>query len=288
MVRRVMVLLVLAGAVFANAQTAQTTCNVTVFNAGSFPNNTRLGSINRWHNAIGVSDALGNFIRFQGGTIEPLHIQVPGDTPSMTYRNAFGVIVGFFLDNNFVEHGFMNSNGQTTVFDYPGTGANTELRGINRYGTLVGVASTSSKPLLMFVYRGGKFTTIDVGADPDPATISDTGVIVGNHSVAASGGGTVTHGFVYVNGKVQDVSFPGADQTMLRDINASGVIVGVYQKFLTGGGFTQGTFLIRNGQFVEAKIPGNFPELNGINGFGEVAGTTNDATHNQGFVGTCP
>lgn len=287
MMRRLIFLLVTGCGVMALAQTPTTTCNVTVFNAGSFSNDTRMGNINRWHNAIGVSDAIGNFIRYKGGTIQALHIPVPGDTPSMTYRNAFGVTVGFFFDNNFGEHGFMYSNGQTTVIDYPG-GTNTEVRGINRYGTMVGVAGSSSNPLFAFVDRGGKFTMIDVGPDPDPATISDTGVIIGNHSVAATGGGTVQHGFIYVNGKVQDVSFPGADETMLRDINASGVIVGVYHKFLTGGAFTQGTFLIRNGQFVEATLPGDFAELNGINGFGEVSGTTNGPIHKEGFVGTCP
>lgn len=257
-------------------------CSFTLFDVGS-SGATRPGRINRWHNTIGNAESIGNFIRYPGGTVKPLVVPVPGDTPSIAYRNAFGVMVGFFFDNNFIEHGFVFANGQTTVFDYPGA-ANTELRSINRWGTLLGIASFTNQPAFMFIYKNGHFTTLNAGDAPDPAAISDAGVIVGSHTVTNSSGGQVQHGFVLAGGKLQDILFPGADDTQINDINGQGHIVGVYHI-----GLTTRSFMIKDGQYLNITGPGT-TQVNGINGFDEIVGTidTSSTTRpTRGFVGKC-
>src|SRR5437763_11515792 len=105
-------------------------CQFTLFDVGtsgaSFANR-----INRWHTVIGNSESVGNFARWPSGGVTKIVIPVNGDEPSIAERNYYGVMVGWFFDPNFIEHGFVFAKGVTTVFDYPGA-SGTELHGINK------------------------------------------------------------------------------------------------------------------------------------------------------------
>lgn len=263
----------------ASDPVAAASCQFTTFDVGSGP--TFAGRINRWHNVIGTGETgSGFFIRYPEGTIKTLAAAVPGDLQAISYRNAFGVMVGFFEtgtpDTNFFEHGFVSANGKTTQFDYPGA-ENTQLYGINRYGSMVGTANLPGQPTFMFEYKGGRFRTLNVGKNPVPGAISDTGVIVGTHTVTTISGAEVEHGFVLANGSVQDAVFPGADNTELHDINALGHMVGTYQV-----GSVTNSFLFKDGQFFTIK-GSDVTQASGINGFDQVVG----AIGSHGFIAQC-
>ncbi len=69
---------------------------------------------------------------------------VPG--ASATFARAIsnsGVIAGFFIDGSGNTHGFTYANGTFKTIDFPGA-TSTEVHGINKYGTLVGLYRTSS------------------------------------------------------------------------------------------------------------------------------------------------
>ena len=266
----------------ASDSIATAACQFTTFDVGKGP--TFAGRINRWHNVIGTGDTgSGFFIRYSDGTIKTLVVTVPGDLQSISYRNYFGVMVGFFEtgtpDTGFLEHGFVDANGKTTQFDYPGA-ENTQLYSINRYGSIVGTANLPGQSTFMFKYTGGHFFTLNAGKNPIPGAISDAGVIVGTHTVTTTSGTEVEHGFVLANGSLQDVVFPGADNTELHDINAQGHIIGTY---LVGS--TPNSFLVKDGQFLTIKGT-DVTQVSGINGFDQVVGTLNFGQH--GFIAQCP
>jgi hypothetical protein len=273
-------ILIIATTSSASDSVATAACQFTTFDVGNGP--TFAGRINRWHNVIGTGETgSGFFIRYPDGAVKTLVVTVPGDLQAISYRNAFGVMVGFFEsgtpDTNFVEHGFIDTNGQVKVFDYPGA-ENTQLYGINRYGSIVGTANLPGQPTFMFKYSGGHFLTLAAGKNPVPGAISDTGVIVGTHTVTTSAGTEVEHGFVLANGSLQDVVFPGADNTELHDVNALGHIVGTYQV-----GSVINSFLIEDGQFLKVK-GSDVTQASGINGFDQVVG----AIGSHGFIAKCP
>jgi hypothetical protein len=117
-------------------------------------------------------------------------------------------------------------------------------------------------------------------------SISDTGVIVGNTI------GTLSNrGFVLTNGQFHDFDFPGANRTSISDINASGTIVGQFGTS-TGGGsfiFKNGTFFVPTLRTADGKTFSG-GTINGINGFGAIAGTVgiifpNDPSAGEGFLG---
>src|SRR5207245_7320496 len=69
----------------------------------------------------------------------------PFDVPGAITTEAFGIntagdIVGFYVDTNFIFHGFLFSGGTYTTIDYT-DGTTAYLFGINDLGQIVGIAS---------------------------------------------------------------------------------------------------------------------------------------------------
>ena len=264
---------------FTMAQTPAS-CTFTLFDFGGDQGAQPTG-INRWHNVVGNS-AAGPFIRFSDGRIQQLPF-----TGFLGKRNAFGVTVGTFSTVANQTQGFIQNGTQRTVVDFPGA-THTELRGINRYGTVVGNADASGKFSVALKIKNGKTVVLPFGDNTSvsPQAISDTGVIVGNHLVPERNNpGTLDlHGFVFANGQFIDFLFPGATSTSANDINASGTIVGDF-----GSPNGPGHYIYSGGKFFTVKLPGASGILSGINGFGELTGFIfqNSAPFSRGFVGKC-
>jgi uncharacterized membrane protein len=255
-------------------------CTFTLFDFGGDSGAQPTG-VNRWGNVVGNS-AVGPFIRFTDGRIQKLPFG-----GFLGKRNAFGVTVGTFSTADNHTHGFVQKGSQRTTVDFPGA-THTELRGINRYGSVVGNADASGKFSVALEIRNGKTIVLPFGNNTSvsPQAISDTGVIVGNHLVPEPGNPNVldSHGFVFVNGHLLDFMFPGATSGAANDINASGMIVGDF-----GGPNGPGHYIFSGGKFFTVKLPGASGVLNGINGFGEITGFIfqNTPPLSRGFVGKC-
>jgi uncharacterized membrane protein len=267
-----------ASSIVTLAQTPAS-CTFTLFDFGG-DSGAQPSGINRWGNVVGNS-TVGPFIRFTDGRIQKLPFGFVGK------RNAFGVTVGTFSTADNRTHGFIQNGKRRTTVDFPGA-THTELRGINRYGSVVGNADASGKFSIALEIRSGKTIVLPFGNNTSvsPQAISDTGVIVGSYFVPEANNPSTldTHGFVFANGRFMDFMFPGAKFGTANDINASGMIVGDF-----GGPNGPGHYIFSDGKFFTVKLPGGSGVLNGINGFGEITGFIfqNTPPLSRGFVGKC-
>ena len=179
------------------------------------------------------------------------------------YSNAFGVndsgdIVGHYNDVSTGGHGFLYtpSSGFMTL-DEPdettGPAYGTQLLGINKAGSIVGIYETGTYNTPSYGSHGflytpgdGQFTTLD---DPNAVSstyafgINNAGDIVGNyvdasgssHGFLDSGGTFQTLGVAKANGANAIVAFQTLDDpnavgfTSAYGINDSGMIVGSYK-----------------------------------------------------------
>jgi len=279
---RFAVLALLSGLSTVTMAQTPASCTFTLFDFGG-DSGAQPSGVNRWGNVVGNS-AVGPFIRFTDGQIQKLNF-----VGSVGKRNAFGVTVGSFSTADNHTHGFIQNGAQRTIVDFPGA-THTVLRGINRYGSVVGSADASGTFSVALEIRNGKTIVLPFGDNTSvsPQALSDTGVIVGNYLVPEVNNPSVveTHGFVLANGQFTDFLFPGATSGTANDINATGVIVGDFGGTPNGPGH----YIYSGGKFFAVKLPGNNAgSLSAINGFGEITGFIfqNTAPFSRGFVGKC-
>jgi hypothetical protein len=127
--------------------------------------------------------------------------------------NPAGAIAGYYLDRNFVAHGFLRvRDGAITTFDVPGAGKGiyegTIPQSINPAGAIAGYYPTTNGVIHGFLRaRDGAITTFDVSAagvgQTVAASINPAGAIAGYYSHDAS---HVNHGFLRIPCSKGDVS----------------------------------------------------------------------------------
>jgi probable HAF family extracellular repeat protein len=146
-------------------------------------------------------------------TIDP-----PGSTYTIAWSiNDKGQIVGFYVDSNHTEHGFLYNNGNYTTIDPPNSDQ-TVAWGINSQGQVVGLYGTASAQL-GFLDNNGSYTTIDPPGSSriwySPVIINKAGQIVGTYQDSnGPQDGNGIHGFLYSAGRGYTVlDFPGASDT---------------------------------------------------------------------------
>jgi len=235
-------------------------------------------------------------------TVVPTTIDYPGADRTRVYGiNKAGDIVGTYeVFNPAVlvnRHGFLLANGHFTTIDFPG-GFGTEAYGINASGQIVGVYWDNQGAELGrhgFLLSSGRFTRI--GGPHAVVTqalgINDSGQIVGVYTVKAPSGipgseaGALLfrllghpypynyeygHGFIYANGRFNNVDFPGAargEQTLAGAINTAGQVAGSYldRNYVTHG------FMLTKGNYINVDVPGRRQTyLTGVNTAGQVVG----------------
>ena len=197
--------------------------------------------------------------------------------------NNNNVIVGSYLDQASMVHGYVYRNGKYTKVDFPGASA-TEVFGINDDGDIVGMYQLAG-PLNEhgFLRREGQFFKINV-PKATFGTIAEginrDGTIVGTYDDS--------QGFVYRNGTYKTWNAPQLPgeptQTQLNGINNLGRIAG---QVFTGGNWRGFWVDGKDLDFLEPLFATD-NEVTGINGRGDIVGC-HDATKGfASFTGETP
>ena len=241
-------------------------------------------------------------------------IDYPGSYGTEAYGiNAAGHIVGVYWDANGAavgRHGFLFANGRFTTIDVP-RGVNTMAYGISDDDQIVGVYTVKSPPAIPgwaetfgdteyqydyghgFVYKAGRFTTIDApgarrGQQTKVRGINAAGQIVGDYVERAGHNHgfvlTMTHGwFALTTKNFTNVDAPDARSTSATGINAAGQIVG---NFAYNAGYGPG-FLLADGHFTKIDFKNDsfvgLPQAEGINDAGQIVGHYQVADHGRLF-----
>jgi hypothetical protein len=207
--------------------------------------------------------------------------------------NQSGDVTGYYLDANFLQHGFLLAkNGAFTTFDAPGAALvfNTSPSSINPAAAITGSYFDDVAFLpdgsVQCLQRGflrastGTITPFDApGADTNPVNcgingtvgvaINPEGAITGNYlgevAILPNGSGEcVAHGFLRASdGTITAFDAPGADTNPLNcgfngtagvGINPEGIILGVYTDT---NGLRHGYLRAAEGSFTTFDPPGN-------------------------------
>lgn len=216
-----------------------------------------------------------------GGTLIPVP-QVRGSVGTQVFGiNDNNVVVGSYFTSDNVEHGFFGTlDGQYTTFDI-GSGLNTEPRGINNTGVVMGItypSGGSTLPWEMQPNFATSYITLKHGAPMGQGT---DGGINADGVFAASGYDQNLQKFYGFVGKkahmTKALSVPGAAQTRPRGIDDAGDVVGFYYN---DQGPPHG-FLMQGGVATTIDYPTavNGTYLYGINSSGVMVGFWSDANN---------
>lgn len=221
--------------------------------------------------------------------------QVVGIAP-----NSSSTTVGFYIDNNGNNIGFVDQSGTFTSVSDPSTPVApttvNQLLGVNDNGQAVGfyLDATGNSQAYLYNITAKSFTPITLPGSFDAMNttatgINDAGVISGFYT---NTGGT-TLGFIDNGGTFTSYNDPSGSDTMFLGINASDEVVGSY---LDGSGVTEG-LLFNSGsatfQTVDDPLASamsafgvNGTTINGINNAGDLVGFYSDGTNVNGFLAT--
>jgi uncharacterized membrane protein len=188
--------------------------------------------------------------------------------------NDRGEIVGQFIGDDGLFHGFLLSKGVLTTLDFPGA-SQTSAFGINESGTVVGFwdfldADGNLLEEHGFAWKNGAFTEVNFPGSVDSSVlgINARGDLVGLWDAGLT---SQAHGFVCSKGQCFsfDVPFPEAAFTQADRINALGHITGIYvdvDDVLHG-------FLAVGSNFTRLDFPGAInTSAWGINSAGQIVG----------------
>src|SRR5208337_2114369 len=200
--------------------------------------------------------------------------------------NALGSIVGWYIDQNNVSHGFLRySNGSFATFDPPGS-TSTITYALNWEGAIAGYYYDANNVIHGFLrYPNGDFTIFDApgaGVAANQGTfpqffscLTTTGAITGFY-LDANG---VFHGFLRAhNGEITTFDPPGAgigvaQGTLPFSINLGGAITGTYADTNT---VLHGFLRAHNGEITTFDAPGA--------GTGVAQGTLGQANNPGGTI----
>jgi probable HAF family extracellular repeat protein len=191
--------------------------------------------------------------------------------------NDNGQIVGQFIDPSGT-HGFVFEEDSFCLLDYPGA-TSTNILGINNLGQMVGMFTTLTATA-GFLYDRGTFSPAlsfpGAGNLTIANGINDRGHIVGVYQDALPG----EHSFIYKAGKYTPLTYPGAKETAVDDINNSGEVIGYFPDAKGTHGFV---YLENVGVFTPPlnDPPSTNIPLRGINNGGQIVGGRVDANGNE-------
>ena len=212
----------------------------------------------------------------------------------VTGLNNAGDTVGFWVDNNGTNHGFVEWNGVFASYNDPKTppmkGSVNQLLGLNGKGIAVGFYNDAAGHSHAYEVNQASnvYTAIKVpGAVSSTATaINKQGDIVG---FATDATGT-TSSWLMHNGQLTTFQFPGGSNTQAFGVNTKDQIVGSY---LDGAGVMHGFVLSSplgprsHWQSIDDPNGIGSTVVNGINTAGDLVGFYTDAAGNvDGMLAT--
>lgn len=213
-------------------------------------------------------------------------IAPPGARSSTAFGiNARGDVVGSFVDQSFVQHGFLMSNGDFTVIDFPGARA-TIARGISPDGEIVGSYSLPGDPGVaargFLLTKKGEFVNV---RSPEHSweiaqRILPDGTIIGcrhDHDMMDSMRGVI----IGRDGASEIDAFGSMNNGATPDLQ---LMVGFWFNMMDDQ--TQG-YMIENGVFTSFMVPGsNATSAWDVNPDGAIVGQYVVGTTLRGFVKT--
>ncbi len=274
---------------FAQTSTQAQTQAFCAFKIFSSPFGGVLG-INDFRTLVGYGPGAGSIRWANGG------VTLVGGTSVLFGRNDAGTSVGLSQSGGPI---ILNGTSITPIGMTIGGTAYTNFApyGINNWGTIVGTYKDSAGVIHGFKRWGnGNGITLDYpGATyTGPASINDSGAIVGSYSLVTGNTPTQPHGFIYHNGKWATLDIPTnntlAKYTYLIGISNAGVVFGdTFDPFYMS---PTTAFLYQNGIFKVIPAPNpNYGYVVTIATslrrgliFGE--GVALDGTRNS-FIATC-
>jgi uncharacterized membrane protein len=161
------------------------------------------------------------------------------DPPGSAFTNPLGVnergdIVGRFRPaGGPAFHGFVYHDGEFTTLDVPGASESDAFK-VEANGAIVGGFNEGGAERL-FVYGHGEFSTFGLpngkNVTLDNGGANARGDIVGTYCDLPGicvVGSISTHGFLWSDGELMRIDYPGAQATATLGINEEGDIVGGY------------------------------------------------------------
>lgn len=238
---------------------------------------------------VGSEDAggaPGGFL-YSKGTFTPINTPL-GTTYPCSINNRER-IVGYYIGptatgTNEGEHGFLYRNGTFREFDAFGSANGTIIFGINNRGVFVGTYTNDQGQITSFISNGKSTKPVHIrnSQQTQAQGINDLSHIAGSFTDAS---GDHSYAFLYANGHVTALTYPGARQTWGSALNDLDEVVGTYldSSFNTHG------FLYRSGQYFAIDVPGAaWTEPSGINNAGQIVGsyTLTDPLRTYTFIAT--
>jgi probable HAF family extracellular repeat protein len=208
---------------------------------------------------------------YENGTFSA--VAAPDSTQTFaTGINNRGTIVGAYLPTvttGQTEYGFIDSGGVFKTLDVPSSATTAAIK-ISSHGEIVGWYGVNNTPFgylgggglsSPFVYNKGSYKTIPIpGGYPGSASgVNNHAQVVGSYNSSLScPAGTnscalPSSGFLYQDGQLTTIDFPGAANTALSAINDHGEIVGGFENDINTAGMP---FIYLDGTFTRLDVPG--------------------------------
>jgi probable HAF family extracellular repeat protein len=209
---------------------------------------------------------------------------------------ASPVTVGFWIDGNNNNFGFVDQNGTFTSVSDPNTSPTapfTQLLGVNNSDIAAGFYVDLNGNAQGFTYNiaTAQFTPV---MDPNGTSTTATGIntagLISGFFTDANGN---VHGFLDNNGTFTTLDDPNGTNTMILGLNNTGDAVG---SFMDANGMTNGfvyNYLTNTWQTVDdphaspnAAFDVTGTTINGLNDQGQLVGFYSDGTNVDGFLAT--
>jgi len=157
-------------------------------------------------------------LRAQGVTYTTL------DPSGSTGTQATGIsgnnVVGWYVDGNSVDHGFIYNNGTYTTLDPTGS-LYTQALGVDGNNVVGTCYLNKAAGLEGFLYNGGNYTTINPSGSTSTQALGVSGANVVGYYYDSN---QVTHGFLYNGGVYTTIDPPGSTYTRATGVSGNNVV----------------------------------------------------------------
>ena len=252
---------------------------------------------------LGVNDC-GNIVGYYGSGADAAHPNKGFSVNAPYNRHAFmdenyprsaqtqvvgenndGTTVGFYVDHDGNNYGFVHRDGKWDRVEFPGTTSRpsfNQLLGVNEHGIAAGFWNDDRGNSHGYLYNtwNEHFTAIELPVHADSVTV--TGVNDRGQAVGFYKDGKNTHGFISSDHSFKTLRLGDDSNTQVLGINEDGDVVGSY---VGHHGTTHG-FVRMDDKIRVIDAPGSTSTVvNGLNNRGQIVGFYQDHDMNtKGFT----